>query len=126
MNLPDPGIRKPSEIIAGAALGVLMAVILITVNAKTGYSHNSLMNIMQCVIACALPWCASVFESRGLSEKWIESLMIIISMIICLLYGSSVAMDANTESWLIRQALLVHLTSMIFTALRLFLKGRLR
>lgn len=126
MNLPDPGIRKPSEIIAGVAMGILMAVILLTVNARTGYSHDRMMNFTQCVIACALPWCASVFESRGLSERWIESLMIIVSMIICLLYGSTVALDAATESWLVRQALLVHLTSMIFTAIRLVLKGRLR
>ena len=126
MNLPDPGIRKPSAIIAGVVMGVLMAVILLTVNKWTGFSHDRMMNITLCVIACALPWCASVFESRGLSEKWIESFMIIVSMIICLLYGSTVALDAATESWLIRQALLVHLTSMIFTALRLVLKGRLR
>lgn len=126
MNLPDPGIRRPSEIIAGIVSGVLMAMVLITVNRWTGFSHDRLMNITQCVIACALPWCASVFESRGLSERWIESLMIVVSMIICLLYGSTVALDASTESWLIRQALLVHLSSMIFTALRLVLKGRLR
>lgn len=126
MNLPEPDIRKVSGIIAGIVCGMLMAAAVITAFIGTGYSRNPADTVIICVIACALPWCADIFVSRGLSARLIAVIMIAVSLAASVIYVRNVAMDPETGNTLMKQVMLFHGTSAVFTFCRLYLPALIK
>ncbi len=119
--------RLISALLAGIALGLLMAVVLLFILRFANYPTHGILLILMVVVGCALPACADVPGIRLDLNLWmIEILMIGISFVMCLLYVQTAAMNDATRNMMLVPVCITHIVSMAVTAVRLLIRQRKR
>ena len=109
-----------SSILAGAACGIFMAAVLLFLFSVFGYTNRTSIALIA-VVAICLPFLFDFLARRGLSVVIVEFLMAAISMVFCLIYAYTAAMNDTALTAMRNSAVLVHVLSLLGMVIRLMI-----
>lgn len=113
--------QKLFSLLAGIASGVFMAtVILFLMNHFQVYSFSGSAWRILLVIACLLPWWLDFLKHRGFIVMLVEGVMVLVSFVICFLYGNAIAKNEIARTNLVNLIMITHAVAFLFTALRVW------
>jgi hypothetical protein len=129
MDEQDNGKTKKliSALLAGIALGVLMAIVVLLLMRLTGFSSKFIMIFIIAVVACVLPACFDFLGNKPQLNLWIiDMIMIGLGFLLGILYANTAALTDTTRARMLTPICIVYGTSLGFTAIRLFYKTKKR
>ncbi len=113
------GLRTLSNIFAGAASGLLVAMLVLFLLSFWSFHLEIKTVLIGLIFAVFLPCCLDIFGQRGLNLYVIELIMILVSALVCLLYAHQVSGNTETRNLLFALFGVFHGLSAVITVLRL-------
>ena len=116
MDSKSDVFRTISAVMIGAAAGTMMAVLLLVLLQKTGFTVNRPGFYLIALAAGALPLCLDVLRRREIQPAVSELVMILLSGLICFGYALMTAANELAAQRMRTAVLLVHLPAVLVYA----------
>ena len=114
------------HVLAGAAGGLIMSIVILIMVQQTYFAWLSLSFWIVLAASCILPLCMNPLWKTDLNVSAVELTTVGISAVICVLYAMQAGSDAATQMKIVKIILCAHTAALIVVVLYHFVFKRKR